>query len=64
MPHHPSPHVDDAWFDVVPMALLEFNEHGRVLRQPERIARGRTIGLQRHHLRQRGIFGLVFAKFR
>ena len=32
MPHLPTPHVDDAWFDVVPMALLEFNEHGRVMR--------------------------------
>lgn len=29
----PSPlHVEDAWFDLVPLALLEFNEHGRVLR--------------------------------
>jgi PAS domain S-box-containing protein len=28
----PSMHVDDAWFDLVPLALLEFNEHGRVLR--------------------------------
>jgi PAS domain S-box-containing protein len=25
-------HVEDAWFDLVPLALLEFNEHGRVLR--------------------------------
>lgn len=25
-------HTDDAWFDLVPMALIEFNEHGRVLR--------------------------------
>lgn len=25
-------HMDDAWFDVVPLALLEFNAHGRVLR--------------------------------
>ena len=24
--------ADDAWFDLVPLALLEFNEHGRVLR--------------------------------
>ena len=23
---------DDAWFDLVPSALMEFNEHGRVLR--------------------------------
>ncbi|HEX5356610.1 MAG TPA: PAS domain S-box protein [Aquabacterium sp.] len=29
----PSPlHVEDAWFDLVPLALIEFNEHGRVLR--------------------------------
>ena len=29
----PSPlHVDDAWFDLVPLAMLEFSEHGRVLR--------------------------------
>jgi PAS domain S-box-containing protein len=29
----PSPlHVEDAWFDLVPLALLEFNAHGRVLR--------------------------------
>ncbi|NBD20889.1 PAS domain S-box protein [Aquabacterium fontiphilum] len=27
-----SMHMDDAWFDVVPLALLEFNAHGRVLR--------------------------------
>lgn len=26
------PPMDDAWFDLVPLALLEFNEHGRVLR--------------------------------
>lgn len=25
-------HADDAWFDLVPLALIEFNEHGRVLR--------------------------------
>jgi PAS domain S-box-containing protein len=25
-------HVEDAWFDLVPLALIEFNEHGRVLR--------------------------------
>ena len=25
-------HHDDAWFDLVPLALIEFNEHGRVLR--------------------------------
>jgi PAS domain S-box-containing protein len=25
-------HVEDAWFDLVPLALLEFNAHGRVLR--------------------------------
>lgn len=24
--------ADDAWFDLVPLALIEFNEHGRVLR--------------------------------
>ena len=24
--------MDDTWFDLVPLALLEFNEHGRVLR--------------------------------
>lgn len=28
----PMLHTDDAWFDLVPMALIEFNEHGRVLR--------------------------------
>ena len=28
----PSLTADDPWFDLVPMALLEFNEHGRVLR--------------------------------
>ncbi|MFT3856403.1 MAG: PAS domain S-box protein [Aquabacterium sp.] len=27
-----SPHADDAWFERVPLALVEFNEHGRVLR--------------------------------
>jgi hypothetical protein len=26
------PSADDAWFDLVPLALIEFNEHGRVLR--------------------------------
>jgi PAS domain-containing protein len=31
MSHSPL-HVEDAWFDLVPLALLEFNEHGRVLR--------------------------------
>jgi PAS domain S-box-containing protein len=25
-------HADDAWFDLVPVALIEFNEHGRVMR--------------------------------
>ncbi len=31
--HHPAPlQADDAWFDLVPMALLAFSEHGRVLR--------------------------------
>ncbi|MGC4062650.1 MAG: PAS domain S-box protein [Aquabacterium sp.] len=30
---NPSPlHVEDTWFDLVPLALLEFSEHGRVLR--------------------------------
>ncbi|RTL33325.1 MAG: PAS domain S-box protein [Burkholderiales bacterium] len=29
----PTPlHAEDAWFDLVPLALIEFNEHGRVLR--------------------------------
>lgn len=28
----PPLHVEDAWFDLVPLALIEFNEHGRVLR--------------------------------
>lgn len=28
----PQLHADDAWFDLVPVALIEFNEHGRVLR--------------------------------
>lgn len=28
----PLSHGDDAWFDLVPLALLEFNEHGRVLK--------------------------------
>ena len=28
----PAPPLDDAWFDLVPLALLEFNEQGRVLR--------------------------------
>lgn len=29
----PTPlHIEDAWFDLVPLALIEFNEHGRVLR--------------------------------
>jgi PAS domain S-box-containing protein len=32
MPHTPPPHADDAWFYLVPLALLEFNEHGGVLR--------------------------------
>jgi len=31
MPAMPMDH-DDAWFDLVPLALLEFSEHGRVLR--------------------------------
>lgn len=28
----PAVHVDDAWFDLVPLAMLEFNEHGKVIR--------------------------------
>ena len=28
----PMPSADDAWFDLVPLALIEFNEHGRVVR--------------------------------
>lgn len=35
MASHPSAQagpMDDTWFDLVPLALLEFNEHGRVLR--------------------------------
>ena len=28
----PAVHVDDPWFDLVPLAMLEFNEHGKVLR--------------------------------
>jgi PAS domain S-box-containing protein len=32
MPTSSPLHADDAWFDLVPLALLEFNEHGRVLR--------------------------------
>ncbi|MFW9616183.1 PAS domain S-box protein [Aquabacterium sp.] len=32
MAAHMSPFHYDAWFDLVPLALIEFNEHGRVLR--------------------------------
>lgn len=32
MPAAASDPMDDAWFDLVPLGLLEFNEHGRVLR--------------------------------
>lgn len=28
----PAVHVDDAWFDLVPLAMLEFTEHGKVIR--------------------------------
>ncbi|HET8695584.1 MAG TPA: PAS domain S-box protein [Aquabacterium sp.] len=35
----PAVHVDDAWFDLVPLALLEFNEHGKVLRSNAALAR-------------------------
>ncbi|MGE5450845.1 MAG: PAS domain S-box protein [Acidobacteriota bacterium] len=32
-------HVDDAWFDLVPLALLEFNEHGKVIRSNAALTR-------------------------
>ncbi|HET8870482.1 MAG TPA: PAS domain S-box protein [Aquabacterium sp.] len=35
----PAVHVDDAWFDLVPLAMLEFNEHGKVLRSNAALAR-------------------------
>jgi len=41
MPHR----ADDAWFDLVPQALIEFDEHGRLLRSNAALAAllGRTL---------------------
>ncbi len=36
---NPAVHADDAWFDLVPLAMLEFNEHGQVQRSNAALSR-------------------------